>query len=125
MVFGKLWATEWVCPACGCNASDATVRNCDECLLKFYFDNENASNFADWREPDKSVTPDKDKPNLADLFSEQFDYFSKGYDGGVDDVLTALIEFCGQGGILDAKNVVAWANTYEKETNPAKEQEQN
>jgi hypothetical protein len=111
MVFGKLWATEWVCPACGCNATDATVRNCDECLLKFYFDNENASNFADWHEPNK-----------LDLPKFEWEWFSKGYDGGVDDVLTALSEFCGQGGILDAKNVVAWANTYATQSNATKEQ---
>jgi hypothetical protein len=145
MVFGKLGIDDYACEDCGAMADRPAKDLCDTCLLKFYFDNPNASSFADWIEPDKFAKTNEGWQNSLDLteqvsyangfydgktsstglFGEQFDYFSKGYDGGVEDVLTALIEFCGQGGILDAKNVVAWANTYAKETNPAKEQEQN
>ena len=133
MVFGKMWAMEWSCPACGCQANDATIRNCDECLLKFYFDNPNASSFADWREPNKSAMTDESWSQTAQLaeqagytdgfkagretFSkilmEQFELFSKGFDAGADDVLTALAEFCHQGGSINAENVIAWVKTYE------------
>lgn len=46
-----------------------------------------------------------------------FDVFSKGYDAGVVDVLVALAEFCGQGGVVDKDNVTAWANTWGKASN--------
>jgi len=114
MAFGKLSIDGYACEDCGATADRPAIDLCDTCLLKFYFDNANASSFADWHEPNK-----------LDLPKFEYEWFSKGYDGGVEDVLIALIEFCGQGGILDAKNVVAWANTYGKETNLAKEQEQN
>ena len=113
MVFGKLIADGYVCEDCGSTSQSRTTDCCDTCLLKFYFDNPNASSFADWREPDHSNKPDTDKPNLADLFSKQFDYFSKGFDAGADDVLTALAEFCHQGGSINAENVIAWVKTYE------------
>jgi len=103
MAFGKLSIDGYACEDCGATADRPAIDLCDTCLLKFYFDNANASSLPKF----------------------EYEWFSKGYDGGVEDVLIALIEFCGQGGILDAKNVVAWANTYGKETNPAKEQEQN
>jgi len=106
MVFGKLWATEWVCPACGCNASDATIRNCDECLLKFYFDNENASNFGEWQEPNKSGMNDEAWAQTAQLAE------LTGYKQGVQDVLVNLAEFVGQGGSIDLTNVEAWIATY-------------
>jgi len=106
----------YACEDCGAMNYRPAFDLCDTCLLKFYFDNPNASSFADWREPDYSVTHNSSKPNLADLLSEQFDWFSKGYDGGVDDVLTALAEFCHQGGSLNTENVVAWADTYKTES---------
>jgi hypothetical protein len=39
------------CPDCGATALSKTVECCDTCILKFYFDNPNSSNLADWHAP--------------------------------------------------------------------------
>ena len=39
---------DYVCPDCGSTADTPVFHLCDGCILKFYFDNPNASNFMDW-----------------------------------------------------------------------------
>ncbi|CAB4129714.1 hypothetical protein UFOVP115_96 [uncultured Caudovirales phage] len=111
MVFGKLIANGYECEDCGATAESRTTDCCDTCLLKFYFDNENASDFGDYREPDKSGMTDEAWAQTAQL-AEQV-----GYRQGRDEVLTALAEFVGQGGSIDLTNIEAWINTYESEQN--------
>lgn len=41
----------WSCPDCGADNSFTADGLCDTCLLVFYFDNPNASTFADWIDP--------------------------------------------------------------------------
>ena len=48
MAFGKLLMNEWQCPDCGADAYSKTYETCDNCVLKFFFDNENASSFMDY-----------------------------------------------------------------------------
>ena len=46
------------CPDCGATSDCTPDRCCDTCILKFYFENVNASNFGDWREPVAQPEPD-------------------------------------------------------------------
>jgi hypothetical protein len=48
MAFGKLLISGWSCPDCGADAYSKTYETCDNCVLKFFFDNENASSFMDY-----------------------------------------------------------------------------
>lgn len=96
MVFGKLIADGYQCEDCGATGDFRTVDCCDNCLLKFYFDNQHASSFADWREPATT-----DEVELT------------GYKNGMNEVLVAIAEFCGQGGSITPKNVEAWIKSYE------------
>jgi hypothetical protein len=41
------------------------------------------------------------------------DTYKQGYYAGIAEVLDALVTFCGQGGIIGASNVEAWASTYD------------
>jgi hypothetical protein len=47
---------EYQCPDCGATSDFTPDRCCDNCILKFYFENVNASNFADWILPENEVT---------------------------------------------------------------------
>ena len=47
--------------------------------------------------------------------AHDFEWFGKGYDAGVNEVLEALCTWVGQGGVLDQSNVEQWAATYEQE----------
>ena len=44
------------CPDCGADNTFLPKDCCDTCILKFYFENPNASHFGDWREPEATVT---------------------------------------------------------------------
>jgi hypothetical protein len=44
--------TDYQCPDCGATSDLSPADCCDNCILKFYFENVNASNFAEWREPE-------------------------------------------------------------------------
>lgn len=46
-----------------------------------------------------------------------YEMFERGYDAGAEDILVALAEYCGQGGVINKDNVEAWCATYEKENN--------
>lgn len=39
------------CPDCGADYTFKPKDCCDNCILKFYFENPNASHFGDWTEP--------------------------------------------------------------------------
>jgi hypothetical protein len=42
------WLTKnYVCEDCGANANDRPIDCCDTCILKFYFDNPNASSWGE------------------------------------------------------------------------------
>lgn len=49
---------DYQCPDCGATILSKPVECCDTCILKFYFDNPNASSLADWHEP--GFTHDKE-----------------------------------------------------------------
>jgi len=97
----------YVCEDCGATAESRTTDTCDNCVLKFYFDNPSASDFGDWREPDKSGMTDEAWAQTAQL-AEQV-----GYRQGAEEVLNALVEFVGQGGRIDLTTVEKWVSTYE------------
>ena len=48
--------------------------------------------------------------------AHDFEWFGKGYDAGVNEVLDALTTFCGQGGVIDKVNVEEWIETYDLES---------
>lgn len=95
------------CEDCGATHESVTTDTCDNCVLKFYFDNPNASSFADWREPEKSGLGDEGWAQVAQLAEQT------SYRQGVQEVLTALAEFVGQGGKIDLTTVEKWVSTYE------------
>jgi hypothetical protein len=38
----------YVCPECEATAESTPVECCDYCILKFYYDNKNASHLQEW-----------------------------------------------------------------------------
>jgi NMD protein affecting ribosome stability and mRNA decay len=50
---------EYQCPDCGATSDFTPDRCCDNCILKFYFENVNASNFADWVLPENEEVCDE------------------------------------------------------------------
>ena len=45
---------KYQCPDCGATTDSKPVECCDTCILKFYFDNPNASSLANWLSPESS-----------------------------------------------------------------------
>jgi len=51
-------SANYQCPDCGATNISTPDQCCDECILKFYFENVNASNFGDW------VLPERPEPEV-------------------------------------------------------------
>lgn len=57
----------------------------------------------------------ENKIPTPEQIAHEYEWFSKGYDAGVWEVLDALATWIGQGGVLDANNIKQWIATYEQE----------
>ena len=57
MAFGKLIANDYQCDDCGATAYSRATDCCDRCILKFYLDDENAPDLADYGRPDNTIDP--------------------------------------------------------------------